>query len=85
MLEKATRVCGSKFGTLYLREGDAFRAVSMYGAPAVYAQARVGALINPGPGTGLGRVVRAKQVVHVADITAEPAYQDRDPMRVAAA
>jgi signal transduction histidine kinase len=85
MLEKATRVCGSTFGTLYLREGDAFRAVSMYGAPTVYAQARVGALINPGPGTGLGRVVRAKQVVHVADITTEPAYQDRDPMRVAAA
>jgi signal transduction histidine kinase len=85
MLEKATRVCGSTFGTLYLREGDAFRAVSMYGAPAVYAQARVGALINPGPGTGLGRVVRAKQVVHVTDIRAEPAYQDRDPMRVGAA
>jgi signal transduction histidine kinase len=85
MLEKATRVCGSNFGTLYLREGEAFRAVSMYGAPAVYAQARVHALVNPGPDTGLGRVVRTKRVVHVADVTAEPAYRDRDPMRVGAA
>src|SRR5262245_13161885 len=26
MLENATRICGSNFGTLYLREGEAFRA-----------------------------------------------------------
>src|SRR6202023_4140129 len=32
ILENATRVCGSNFGTLYLREGEAFRAVSMHGA-----------------------------------------------------
>jgi signal transduction histidine kinase len=85
MLESATRVCGSKFGTLYLREGEGFRAVSMHGAPAAYAKARVGELINPGAGTGLGRVMQTKQVVHVADVTAEAAYQERDPMRVAAA
>ncbi len=85
MLENATRVCGSKFGTLYLREGDAFRAVSMHGAPKAYATARMGKLINPGAGTGLGRVIQTRQVVHVADVMAEPAYRERDPMRVAAA
>ena len=85
MLEKATRVCGSKFGTMYLREGDdAYRAVAMYGAPAAYTQARLGEQRHPGPGTGLGRVVRTKQVVHVADILAEQAYGERDPMRAAA-
>jgi signal transduction histidine kinase len=40
---------------------------------------------HPGPGTGLGRAVRTKQAVHIADVTAEPAYRERDPMRVAAA
>src|SRR5262249_34548895 len=30
MLENATRLCEAKFGTLYLCEGDAFRAVSMH-------------------------------------------------------
>src|SRR5262245_8772515 len=40
---------------------------------------------STGPGTGLGRAVRTKQAVHIADVTAEPAYRERDPMRVAAA
>jgi GAF domain-containing protein len=85
MLENATRVCGSNFGTLYLREGEAFRAVSMHGATPDYLRSRLGQLVHPGPATGLGRAVRTKQAVHIADVTAEPAYRERDPMRVAAA
>jgi GAF domain-containing protein len=85
MLENATRICGSNFGTLYLREGEAFRAVSMHGATPHYSRSRLGQLVHPGPGTGLGRAVRTKQAVHIADVTAEPAYRERDPMRVAAA
>src|SRR3974390_973076 len=54
MLENVTRVCGSTFGTLYLREGHAFRAVSMHGATPAYMQSRLGQLITPGAGTGLG-------------------------------
>src|SRR5262249_47782962 len=30
MLENATRVCASKFGTMYLKEGNAFRTVAMH-------------------------------------------------------
>src|SRR5262249_11905264 len=74
MLENATRVCGSNFGTLYLREGEAFRAVSMHGATPDYLWSRLGQLVHPGPGTGLGRAVRAKQAVHIADVTPQPAY-----------
>jgi signal transduction histidine kinase len=85
MLENAVQVCGSNFGTLYLREGEAFRAVCMHGATPAYLQARLGQLLHPGPGTALGRTVQTKQVVHVADVRAEPAYRKGDPMRVAAA
>jgi signal transduction histidine kinase len=85
LLENATHVCGSNFGTLYLREGEAFRAVCMHGATPAYLQARLGQLIHPGPATGLGRVVHTRQVTHIADVTSEPAYRERDPMRVAAA
>jgi GAF domain-containing protein len=85
MLENATRVCDSNFGTMYLREGDAFRAVSMHGATAAYAATRLGQLIDPGPLTTLARVMNTKQVVHVADARTEPAYRERDPTRVAAA
>jgi len=52
---------------LYLREGEAFRAVSMHGATPDYLQSRLGQLVHPGPGTGLGRAVRTKQAVHIAD------------------
>src|SRR5262249_48185199 len=85
MLENATRVCTSKFGTMYLREGDAFRTVAMYGAPPAYIEARMREpVFSPGAGTGLGRAAQTKQVVHIADVTADRAYTERDPLRVAA-
>ena len=46
----------------------------MHGATPHYLQSRLGQLVHPGPGTGLGRAVRTKQAVHIADVTAEPAY-----------
>jgi GAF domain-containing protein len=85
MLENATRVCASNFGTMYLREGAAFRTVAMYGAPPAYEEVRMRQpLFHPGPGTGLGRTARTRQVVHVADVTAEQAYTERDSMRTTA-
>src|SRR5262249_62117051 len=41
MLENATRICGAKFGVLYLCEGqDAVRPVAMHGAPQPYLEDR---------------------------------------------
>src|SRR5499426_1241428 len=40
MLANATRLCQAKFGNLFLREGDAFRAVAMHGATASYVDFR---------------------------------------------
>src|SRR5262249_29542551 len=57
MLENATRICEAKFGSMYLREGDAFRIVAMHNAPPAFAEARrLQPLVRPGPGTGLYRV-----------------------------
>src|SRR5215831_8119603 len=33
ILANATRICEAKFGTLYLCEGEGFRAVAMHNAP----------------------------------------------------
>ena len=44
MLANATRICDAKFGTLYLREGDAFRLVSMNGVPPTIAQSCSGSV-----------------------------------------
>jgi GAF domain-containing protein len=84
MLENATRICEAHFGNLWLCEGDAFRLGALYGATAAFAEARWREpVIHPGPGTGLGRVARTKQLVHIADLASEQAYIEREPSRVA--
>jgi GAF domain-containing protein/CheY-like chemotaxis protein/anti-sigma regulatory factor (Ser/Thr protein kinase) len=85
MLENGTRLCEAKFGTMYFREGDAFRAVAMHGAPPAYKETRLHALIRPGPNNALGRVMQTKKVVQVEDVMADRAYSERDPIRVSSA
>jgi two-component system, NtrC family, sensor kinase len=83
MLENAVRICDAKFGNLWLCEGDSFRLVTAHNAPAAWAEWQREAVIRPGPGTGLGRVARTRQLVHIVDVTQEPAYLERDPLFVA--
>ena len=40
MLTNAVRTCEAKFGSLYLREGEAFRTVATHNAPPAYVEAR---------------------------------------------
>ena len=48
MLEKAVRICEAKFGTLYLSEGNGFRAVAMTTRrPHTGKRANVGSSIHP--------------------------------------
>jgi signal transduction histidine kinase len=84
MLENATRICEANFGLLWLSEGPGFRFVAQHGVPPLLVENREREpFVRPGPGTGLGRVAMTKQLVHVADITTEEAYAERDPLRVA--
>jgi GAF domain-containing protein/DNA-binding response OmpR family regulator len=80
VLANATRLCEANFGTLYLRDGDAFHAVSLHNAPPAFAEDRKRGLIRPGPGTALGRLIRTSQTVHIRDVTAEQAYIEGDPL-----
>src|SRR5262249_1464418 len=55
ILANAVRICEAKFGTLYLREGDALRVVAMHGAPLSFAEERRrNPVIRPHPDTMLG-------------------------------
>ncbi|MGA2892219.1 MAG: ATP-binding protein [Xanthobacteraceae bacterium] len=84
ILRNATRLCEAVFGILWLSEGDGFRFVAHHGVPPLLVENRQREpFVRPGPGTGLGRVARTMQLVHVADITTEQAYAERDPLRVA--
>jgi GAF domain-containing protein len=77
LLANAKHLCGAKFGMLALREGDAFRTVALHGATPDYTEARWRApLIRPAADTGLGRVLRTKQVVQIADVQAVAGYVD---------
>ena len=85
ILSNATRICDAKFGTLYLRDADAFRVAAMHNAPPLYAEARQREpLIRPPPGSVLQRVSVSKQVVQVADVRETQAYIERRPYSVVA-
>src|SRR5262249_44473779 len=86
ILENATHICEAKFGTLFLREEDAFRVVAMHNTPPALAELRRRhPVLRPGPGTSLSRSTKTKQAVQIADITADQAYFENDPDRVALA
>jgi signal transduction histidine kinase len=78
MLRNAVQICGAKFGNLWLREGDSVRIGAIHGAPPAWSNFlsnerrsfRVDARF------GIGRLIRTKETYQVADITAEPTYDD---------
>src|SRR5262245_31598003 len=75
MLGNATRLCGAKFGVLWLVEGDGFRSVAMYGLPPAHAEERQREpVIHPTAEDPLGRLARTKQIIHVADLREDAAY-----------
>ena len=83
MLENATRVCGAKFGTMILLEGDIVRQVAAHNVPAAFANATELRNFRPHPKSGLGQVLRTKQVAHVVDIRKNQAYLEANPIVVA--
>jgi PAS domain S-box-containing protein len=84
MLAYAVRICGAKFGTLFLCEGDDFRVAAQHNTPPALAELRQREpVLRVGPGTSLYRSKKAKQPIQITDLTAEPAYFERDQNRVA--
>ena len=76
MLENATRICEANFGNLFLREGDAYRAVAVHGEPDYVAYWRRQPVIAmpDNEGMPLERLTRTKNIVHIADLRTERAY-----------
>ena len=81
MLANAVRLCAAKFGTLWLAEGgDSFRSAAIFDLPPALAEARRREpVVKFAPETGLGRVVKTKEVVHVRDMSQDPAYLAGNP------
>ena len=79
MLASATRICEAEFGNLFLREGEAFRAVAWHGEPTYVNTWRDEALTliikTDVAHIPLARLAATKQRVHVADLRQEAAYK----------
>jgi PAS domain S-box-containing protein len=85
MLENATRICEANFGVLFRFNDDFVEATAMLGVPTAFAEFLQGGPFIPDPGTGLGRVARTKQAVHILDARAEQeVWVERDPYFVTA-
>ena len=76
MLQNATRICEAKFGTLMLREDDAFRIMAIQGElpPEYLEDRRRRPLLPATPGTGLAHLIAEKRPIQIPDIRAVPAY-----------
>ena len=84
MLAYAVRICEAKFGTLFLCEGDEFRVAAEHNTPPALVELHQREpILRVGPGTSLYRSKKAKQPIQITDLTAEPAYFERDQNRVA--
>jgi GAF domain-containing protein len=83
MLANAMRICEAKFGHLLLYDGEGFHAAHLHDVPQSYREIWEHGPIRTSPNTGLARLVRTKQVIHIPDLKTDPAYAERDPLRVA--
>ena len=85
MLASATRICEAELGNLFLRDGEAFKAVAWHGEPTYVNTWRGDALIikTDVPDIPLSRLVITKQPVHVTDLRQEATYKAGFPPLVA--
>ena len=82
ILENATRICEAKLGNLWLREGDKFRIVAVYGGSPEYREYLFAEpLVVLDPQDATNRVVSDREVVQIDDISKAPTYGMR--MRIA--
>src|SRR5262249_25992773 len=82
MLANATRLCEAKFGNLFLREGNAFRAVAVHSPSTTFVEwYRREPLIELSDisHTPLARVADSKEVLHIFDVREDQAYLERNP------
>ena len=87
MLENAIRLCEASYGNMWLCEGEDFRTAARHGPlpPAFLEKWRSGTLFRLGPEVPLVRAAKTGQPVQVADLRADQAYLDGDPLAVSGA
>ena len=83
MLEKAVRICGAKFGSLYLHEKSRLRLVAGHDVSEFF-EAQRAAAFEPAPGGLLSEVMTTRRAAQIADLAATTPYIQRNPQMVEA-
>src|SRR5215831_7849395 len=78
ILEEATRLCEAQFGVLHRFDGSAFIPVAVRGAVRELVD-RYRSGLQPTTSNALGRILRTKQPVHLADVREGPGDKAGDP------
>ena len=83
ILDSALRLCASPVGNLHLFDGETFRLAAHRGMADGFVEAVRGPH-RLGPHTGPARAVAERRPIHILDMMADRAYEERDPIRVKA-
>jgi two-component system, NtrC family, sensor kinase len=81
MLENATRICEATSGLLLRSDDDGFRLVAALREQADIVEQK-NQVFRLGPSTPIGRAALTRQIVHVPDLSEDPAYLEREPLAV---
>ncbi len=77
MLRNAVNICGATFGNIYRYDGQAFSLVATHNTPEAFAEERKrNRSVAPDPRSPLGQMVTHREIVHIADLTAETNRRD---------
>ena len=71
MLKNATRICDAAFGSLLLRDGDAYRRVALHNAPVRFSGSNNAPILRRGIAPSADRVIETRNVVHIFDMATE--------------
>ena len=74
LVETAARLCSAEMAFIYRREGDVYRTSARFGMTPEYEAFMKTQSLAPGRGTLTGRTALEGQVVHIADLAADPEY-----------
>src|SRR5690349_12818088 len=84
MLEKAVRICDAAFGNIFRWDGSTLQLIAGHKTPPAFAEARRRLPVEITPSSPIGRMIRTKAAVHIADLACEQLYIERFPALVAA-
>jgi GAF domain-containing protein len=81
MLASATKLCGTKFGAVAIRQGHTFRHVATLGFTPEFDQELRNHEFGPSGDTLVGRTLNARQVVLIDDVASDPDYRMPEVLR----